>query len=136
MAEVTDDMRVMKFATRPFAAPTSIPAINPNFPAIKTFVNFLDDLNSLVSTEEPYSVKADEQGVQIGDFLVNNIELATAVKSAREKLDDLLNEGFCNQFKKILIFQSPISRIGLAIKKCHMVYCFLHNQNEPNMLNV
>ena len=102
MAEVTDDMRVMKFATRPTAAPTSIPAINLNqsFPAIKTFVNFLDDINSFSSAEEPYSVKADEQGVQIGDFLVNNIELATAVKDARDNLDKFLNKGIGNLLKK------------------------------------
>ena len=102
MAEVTDDMRVRKFATRPTAAPTSIPALNlnPNLPAIKTLVNFLDDINSFLSTEEPYSVKADEQGVQIGDFLVNNIELAAAVKDARDKLDEFLNEGLSNLLKK------------------------------------
>ena len=102
MAEVTDDMRITKFATRPTAAPTSIPALNlnPSLPAIKTLVNFLDDINSFVSAEEPYSVKADEQGVQIGDFLVNNIELATAVKDARDKLDEFLNKGLSNLLKK------------------------------------
>ena len=104
MAEVTDDMRVVKFATRPTAAPTSIPEANliPSFPTIKTFVNFLDDINSFLSAEEPYSVKADEQGVQIGNFLVNNIELATAVKSARDKLDEFLNKGISNLFKKYI----------------------------------
>ena len=51
-----------------------------------TLQSLYDTLKNFTSVEKPYSVKADEDGKTMGDFLVNNATLAVVVEEKRKAL--------------------------------------------------
>ena len=57
---------------------------------LKTALNLLEDIRSLMSSEEPYSVQADEEGLATGEFIVQHADLAKAVEKKRKDLEDWL----------------------------------------------
>ena len=53
-----------------------------DYPAANSISNFVQDLIDFTSTEEPPSVKADEEGIRTAQFIIEHADLAKAVKSS------------------------------------------------------
>lgn len=54
------------------------------------WINLFKDLFKFVTEEELNSVKADEKGIAIGEFLLEHQALAAVMKDKREQLQDAL----------------------------------------------
>ena len=54
------------------------------------WVNLFEDIYKFVTEEPPNSVKADERGITIGEFVIDNPTLAAVMKSKRDELQELI----------------------------------------------
>lgn len=50
------------------------------------WTNLIKDVIHFLSVEEPYSVKADKDGMEMADFMIKNADLASAMESKKEEL--------------------------------------------------
>lgn len=68
--------------------------------AFKTTLSSLyDAIKNFTSMEKPYSVKADEQGVTTGEFIVSNASVASLMEKKRKALNkamSLMKSKVCN----------------------------------------
>ena len=63
----------------------------PQLPAWgETIINMISDLNRFLGSEPPFSEKANQNGVEIGQFVVENRDIATEVEAKRQNLQDYM----------------------------------------------
>lgn len=70
---------------------------------IQTIAHIREDISAFISTEQPYSVKADREGISKGTFAVQNAALALEVNEMKDKLKDRIDK---EVYLKVTYFQN------------------------------
>ena len=59
--------------------------------ALKTIKHLVEDITAFTSVEEPYSVQADIEGIEAGEFMVEHADVVMIVKERRDDLQTWIN---------------------------------------------
>ena len=119
MATMDDDMKV-----RPYSVPEA-PVDFSSWPLSEDeeskglfntpWTQAIKDLRKFLHTEDPYSVKADEDGIELADFLIKNADLSSAIN---KKKDELIHKSGVKEVKVTYFKNWGDTRQGLYLYVC------------------
>lgn len=116
-----DDMPVMPYMS---VTPHTLPAATKDSSSWPEFdeesVNnpwkqVIEDLIKLINVEEPDSVKADKDGIELAEFLIANAHISVAIDKKKEKL---IKKSGVNEVKVTYFKNWGDTRQGLVLYVC------------------
>ena len=119
MAAHDDDMRVRSYSLAEAPVDFSSWPLSEDVESKGLFntpwTQAIKDLKKFLHTEDPYSVKADEDGIELADFLIKNADLSAEINKKKE---DLIHKSGVKDVKVTYFKNWGDTRQGLFLYAC------------------